>query len=214
VRARRGDGERRFAGSHLLVAVGRTPNTDDLGLDAAGIATDDRGHVEVDDRLRTSVPGVFALGDVNGRGAFTHTSYHDHAIVAANLLEGGDRRLHDRIPTYALFTDPPLGRAGMSEAQVRAAGRQALVGKLAMERVGRARERGETRGLMKVLVDAESERILGAAIFGIEGDEVVQSLLDVMYAGASYRTVRDAVHIHPTVSELVPTLLADLAPLD
>ena len=214
VRARMGDGERRIAGSHLLLAVGRRPNSDDLGLDVAGIATDARGRIEVDDRLETSVPGVFALGDVNGKGAFTHTSYDDHAIVAANLLDGGDRKVSDRILTYALFIDPPLGRAGLTEAQLRAAGHEALVATLPMARVGRARERGETAGFMKVLVDARTERILGASIFGIEGDEVVHALLAAMYAGTSYKTLRDAVPIHPTVSELLPTLLADLGPLD
>ncbi|MDQ2927705.1 MAG: FAD-containing oxidoreductase [Pseudomonadota bacterium] len=200
-------------GSHLLAAVGRKPNTDDLGLDKAGIATDARGYITVDDELRTSADGVWALGDANGRGAFTHTSYNDYQIVAANLLDGGKRRVSDRISTYALFIDPPLGRVGMSEADVRARGKPALVGTMPMTRVGRAKERGETQGFMKVLVDAESERILGAALLCIEGDEVVHSLLDVMAAGASYKVIRDAVHIHPTVSELIPTLLENLAPL-
>ena len=200
-------------GSHLLAAVGRKPNTDDLGLDAAGIAADARGFITVDDELRTSVPGVWALGDANGRGAFTHTSYNDYQIVAANLLDGGTRRVSDRIATYALFIDPPLGRVGMSEAEVRARGKPALVGTMPMARVGRARERGETQGFMKVFVDAASERILGAALLGIEGDEVVHSLLDVMAADASYKVIRDAVHIHPTVSELIPTLLEKLVPL-
>jgi pyruvate/2-oxoglutarate dehydrogenase complex dihydrolipoamide dehydrogenase (E3) component len=200
-------------GSKLLAAVGRKPNTDDLGLDRAGIATDPRGYIVVDDELRTSVAGVWALGDANGRGAFTHTSFNDHQIVADNLLHGGTRKVGDRLSTYALFIDPPLGRVGMSEAEVRARGRPALVGAMPMTRVGRARERGETQGFMKVLVDAESEKILGAAFLCIEGDEVVHSLLDVMYAGASYRTVQRAVHIHPTVSELIPTLLGQLKPL-
>ena len=200
-------------GSHLLVAVGRRPNTDDLGLAAAGIATDARGFITVDDELRTSVPGVWALGDVNGRGAFTHTAYNDHEIVAANLLDGGRRRISDRIATYALFIDPPLGRVGMTETEVRASGRPALVGVMPMTRVGRARERGETQGFMKVLVDAETERILGAALLGIEGDEVVHSLLDAMAGGLSYRVIQRAVHIHPTVSELIPTLLGQLVPL-
>jgi pyruvate/2-oxoglutarate dehydrogenase complex dihydrolipoamide dehydrogenase (E3) component len=201
------------SGSHLLAAVGRRPNTDDLGLDRAGIATDARGFITVDDQLRTSVPGVWALGDVNGRGAFTHTAYNDFEIVAANLLDGQARSVAERIPAYALFTDPPLGRVGLTEAQVRASGRPALVGVLPMTRVGRARERGETQGFMKVLVDAESERILGASLLCIEGDEIVHSLLDVMAAGASYRVVQRAVHIHPTVSELIPTLLGQLSPL-
>ena len=202
-----------LTGSHLLAAVGRRPNTDDLGLDRAGIATDARGFIRVDDELRTSVPGVWALGDVNGRGAFTHTSYNDHEIVAANLLDDATRRASDRTPAYALFTDPPLGRVGMTEAEVRASGRPALVGVLPMTRVGRAKERGETQGFMKVLVDAETERILGAALLCIEGDEIVHSLLDVMAAGASYKVIQRAVHIHPTVSELIPTLLGQLKPL-
>jgi pyruvate/2-oxoglutarate dehydrogenase complex dihydrolipoamide dehydrogenase (E3) component len=199
--------------SHLLAAVGRRPNTDDMGLQAAGIATDSRGFITVDDQLRTNVPGVWALGDANGRGAFTHTSYNDFEIVAANLLDGAQRSARDRIPAYALFTDPPLGRVGMSEAQVRATGRPALVGVMPMSRVGRAKERGETQGFMKVLVDAQTERILGASLLCIEGDEIVHSLLDVMAAGASYRVVQRAMHIHPTVSELIPTLLGQLAPL-
>ena len=201
-------------GSHLLAAVGRRPNTDQLGLDRAGIATDARGFITVDDQLRTSVPGVWALGDVNGQGAFTHTSYNDHEIVAANLLDGEQRRSTDRIPAYALFTDPPLGRVGLTEAQVRASGRPALVGVMPMSRVGRAKERGETQGFMKVLVDAQTERILGAALLCIEGDEIVHSLLDVMAAGASYQVIRRSMHIHPTVSELIPTLLGSLKPLD
>ena len=200
-------------GSHQLAAVGRRPNTDGLGLERAGVATDARGFISVDDELRTSVPGVWALGDANGRGSFTHTSYNDHEIVAANLLDGGTRRVSDRIPAYALFTDPPLGRIGLSETEVRASGRKALVGVLPMTRVGRAKERGETQGFMKVLVDAETERILGAALLCIEGDEIVHSLLDVMYAGVSYKVVQRAVHIHPTVSELIPTLLGSLVEL-
>jgi len=200
-------------GSHLLAAVGRRPNTDELGLDRAGIATDARGFITVDDQLRTNVAGVFALGDVNGQGAFTHTSYNDYEIVAANLLDGEQRRTTDRIPAYALFTDPPLGRIGMTEAQVRASGRPALVGVMPMSRVGRAKERGETQGFMKVLVDAQTERILGAVLLCIEGDEIVHSLLDVMAADASYQVIRRSVHIHPTVSELLPTLLGSLTPL-
>jgi pyruvate/2-oxoglutarate dehydrogenase complex dihydrolipoamide dehydrogenase (E3) component len=200
--------------SHLLAAVGRRPNTDDLGLDRAGIATDARGFVTVDDELRTNVPGVWALGDVNGRGAFTHTSFNDHQIVADNLLHGATRRVSDRITAYALFIDPPLGRVGMTEAEVRARGKPALVGTMPMTRVGRAKERGETQGFMKVLVDAESERILGASLLCIEGDEIVHSLLDVMAADASYRVIERAVHIHPTVSELIPTLLGQLRPLE
>ncbi len=200
-------------GSHLLAAVGRRPNTDDLGLDRAGIATDARGFIKVDAQLRTNVPGVWALGDVNARGSFTHTSYNDHEIVAANLLDGESRRIDDRIPAYALFIDPPLGRIGMTEAEVRSSGRPALVGVMPMTRVGRARERGETQGFMKVLVDAQSERILGASLLCIEGDEIVHSLLDLMYSGASYKVIQRAVHIHPTVTELIPTLLGSLTPL-
>jgi pyruvate/2-oxoglutarate dehydrogenase complex dihydrolipoamide dehydrogenase (E3) component len=207
------DAAHELSASHLLAAVGRRPNTDDLGLQAAGIATDSRGFITVDDQLRTNVPGVWALGDANGRGTFTHTSYNDFEIVAANLLDGGQRSVNDRIPAYALFIDPPLGRVGMSEAQVRATGRPALVGVMPMSRVGRAKERGETQGFMKVLVDAQTERILGATLLCIEGDEIVHSLLDVMAAGASYRVVQRAVHIHPTVSELIPTLLGQLVPL-
>lgn len=199
--------------SHLLLATGRRPNTHDLGLDRAGIATDARGFIRVDDQLRTSVPGVWALGDVNGRGAFTHTAYNDHEIVVDQLLEGGRRRVSDRIPAYALFTDPPLGRIGLTEAEVRASGRRARVGVMPMSRVGRAKERGETQGFMKVLVDADTQRILGAALLCIEGDEIVHSLLDVMAANLPYTVVQHCMHIHPTVSELIPTLLGQLQPL-
>jgi pyruvate/2-oxoglutarate dehydrogenase complex dihydrolipoamide dehydrogenase (E3) component len=200
-------------GSHLLAAVGRRPNTDDLGLDVAGIATDAKGYITVDDELRTSVPGVWALGDCNGRGAFTHTSYNDHEIVAANLLDGRRRRVSDRIPAYALYTDPPLGRVGMNEAEARASGKRVLVATLPMTRVGRARERGETTGFMKAFVDADTQRILGAALLGIEADEVVHVLVDLMGAGATYRVICDTMHIHPTVSELLPTLFEGLQPL-
>lgn len=209
-----GEGETRIEGSHLLVAVGRVPNTDDLGLDRAGIERDARGYVRVDDELRTNVEGVWAIGDCNGRGAFTHTSYNDYEIVAANLLDGDRRRVSDRIPIYGLYVDPPLGRVGMNEAEARASGRKVLVGKRPMTRVGRARERGETHGFIKVMVDADTKEILGAAILGIEGDEVVHSIADVMYAKAPYTTISRAVHAHPTVSELVPTTLQSLAPLD
>jgi pyruvate/2-oxoglutarate dehydrogenase complex dihydrolipoamide dehydrogenase (E3) component len=205
---------RRVTGSHLLLAVGRRPNTDDLGLEAAGVATDARGYIEVDEELRTNVPGIWALGDCNGRGAFTHTSYNDYEIVAANLFEGGGRKVSDRIPAYALFIDPPLGRAGMTEAEVRRKGIRALVGRLPMESVGRARERGETQGFMKILVESDSQRILGVAILGIAGDEVVHAFLDVMYAGSPYTVITRAMHIHPTVAEYMPVLLGDLEPLE
>jgi pyruvate/2-oxoglutarate dehydrogenase complex dihydrolipoamide dehydrogenase (E3) component len=202
-----------LVGSHLLAAVGRRPNTDDLGLAAAGIETDLRGCIRVDDQLRTSAPGVWALGDVNGRGAFTHTAYNDYEIVAANLLDGAQRSTRDRIPAYALFTDPPLARIGMDEAQVRASGRRALVGTMPMTRVGRARERGETQGYMKVWVDAQTLRILGATLLCIDADEIVHALLDVMAADAPCTVVQRCVHIHPTVSELIPTLLGSLTEL-
>jgi pyruvate/2-oxoglutarate dehydrogenase complex dihydrolipoamide dehydrogenase (E3) component len=201
-------------GSHLLVATGRRPNTDDLGLDAAGIETDARGYIKVDGQLRTNVPGVFAMGDCNGRGAFTHTSYNDFEIVAANLFDGDPRRVEDRIPTYGLFVDPPLGRAGMTEADVRRKGIKALVAKMPMEDVGRAYERSETKGFMKVIVDAETKQLLGAALLGIEGDEVVQGLLDMMYAKAPYTVIQRAMHIHPTVYEMIPYIFEDLQPLD
>lgn len=206
-------GSPEIVGSHLLLAVGRRPNTDDLGLEQAGIATDKRGFIVVDDELRTNVPNVWATGDVNGRGAFTHTSYNDYEIVAANLLRNDRRRLSDRITAYALYIDPPLGRAGMTEREVRASGRKALVAKMPMEDVGRAYERSETQGFMKILVDVETKKILGAALLGIEGDEVIHSILDVMYAGAPYTTIQRAMHIHPTVSEMIPSLLEDLQPL-
>lgn len=208
------DGPPEVIGSHLLLAVGRQPNTDDLGLDVAGIETDGRGFIVVDDELRTSVPGVWAVGDANGRGAFTHTSYNDYEIVAANLFDDDHRRVTDRIPCYGLFIDPPLGRAGMTESEARQSGREVLVGKMMMARVGRARERSETQGFMKILIDGKSQRILGAAILGIGGDEVIHSILDVMYADAPYTVIQRAVHIHPTVSELIPTMLGDLRPLE
>ena len=201
------------AGTHLLLAVGRRPNTDDLGLDRADVKVDAHGYIVVDDELRTSVPGIWALGDCNGRGAFTHTSFNDAEIVVANLLENGHRRVSDRIPVYGLFVDPPLGRAGMTEAEVRSTGRPALVGKRAMKDVKRAVEKGETHGFIKVVVDAETNHILGAAILGTGGDEVVHSILDVMYAKEPYTLIKRAVHIHPTVSELVPTTLWTLTKL-
>ncbi len=200
-------------GSHLLFATGRRPNTDDLGLDKAGVAVDPRGYIKVDDQLRTNVSGIWALGDCNGKGAFTHTSYNDFEIVAANLLDNDPRRVSDRIPAYNLYIDPPLGRAGMTESEVRQSGRKALIGKRPMTRVGRAVEKGETQGFMKVLVDAETHQILGASLLGTDCDEVVHSLLDLMYAKAPYTVMQRAVHIHPTVSELVPTMLGELQPL-
>jgi pyruvate/2-oxoglutarate dehydrogenase complex dihydrolipoamide dehydrogenase (E3) component len=200
-------------GSHLLFAIGRRPNTDDLGLEKAGVETDARGYIVVDDQLRTNVSGIWALGDCNGQGAFTHTSYNDFEIVAANLLDHDSRRVSDRIQTYALFIDPPLGRAGMTEAEVLKSGRKALIGKRPMTRVGRAVEKGETQGFMKVLVDAETREILGAALLGTGCDEVIHLILDVMYAKAPYTLIQRAMHIHPTVSELVPTMLGELKPL-
>lgn len=214
VRLQCADEPHEVTGSHVLLAVGRVPNTADLGLERAGIATDARGYITVDDELRTNVPGIWALGDANGRGAFTHTSYDDYEIVAANLFGDRARRVTDRIATYALFIDPPLGRAGMTLREVRASGRQALVATMPMTRVGRARERGETQGFMRVLVDAQTQRILGASLLGIESDEVVHSLLDAMYADVPYPVVQHAMHIHPTVAELIPTLLGSLHPLD
>jgi len=205
---------REVTGSHILLAVGRRPNTGDLGLDKTGIEVDERGFIVVDDQLRTNVPGVWVLGDCNGRGAFTHTSYNDYEIVAANLLDNDPRRVSDRILTYGLFIDPPLGRAGMTEAQVRKSGRKALIGKRPMTRVARAVEKSETQGFMKILVDAETKEILGAAILGIGGDEIIHSILDVMYAKAPYTVIQRAMHIHPTVSELIPTMLGDLKPLN
>lgn len=208
------EGKGEVVGSHLLLAVGRRPNTDDLGLDRAGVITNARGFIEVDDQLRTSTPGVWAIGDVNGRGAFTHTSYNDYEIVAANLFDNDPRKVSDRITAYGLFIDPPLGRVGLTEREVRQSGRKALVGKMMMTRIGRARERSETQGFMKILIDAETEKILGAAILGIGGDEIVHSLLDIMYAKAPYTVIQRAVHIHPTVTELIPTMLTDLKPLE
>ncbi len=213
VHATRGGAAVAVNGSHLLMAVGRRPNTDDLGLDRAGVATDAKGYITVDDQCRANVEGIWAIGDVNGRGAFTHTSYNDYEIVAANIFDNDPRRISDRIACYGLFTDPPLGRVGMTEAEVRAKGIRTLVAKRAMASVGRARERGETRGFMKVVVDAQTRRILGAAILGIEGDEAVHAFLDVMAAGGTADTIARTMHIHPTVSEYLPTLLQDLRPL-
>jgi pyruvate/2-oxoglutarate dehydrogenase complex dihydrolipoamide dehydrogenase (E3) component len=202
-----------ISGSHLLMAVGRRPNTDDLGLEKAEVSVSADGYIGVDDQLRTNVPGIWALGDCNGKGAFTHTSYNDFEIVAGNLLDNDPRRVSDRILTYGLFIDPPLGRAGMTEAEVRKTGKKALIGTRPMTRVSRAVEKGETQGFMKVLVDAETRQIVGASILGTGGDEVVHSILDIMYAKAPYTVIQRAVHIHPTVAELVPTLLGELKPL-
>jgi pyruvate/2-oxoglutarate dehydrogenase complex dihydrolipoamide dehydrogenase (E3) component len=207
-------GDKTVVGSHVLLAVGRVPNTGDLGLENAGVAVDQRGYIQVDDQLRTNVPGIYALGDCNGRGAFTHTSYNDYEIVAANLLDGDHRRVSDRIMAYALYIDPPLGRAGMTEAEVRKSGRKALFGGRPMTRVGRAVEKGETQGFMKILVDAETKEILGASLLGVECDEVIHSILDVMYAKAPYTVIQRAMHIHPTVTELIPTMLGELKPLE
>src|SRR5579862_8854092 len=208
-------GQRQEAvGSHLLVAVGRVPNTSDLGLESAGVETDANGYIRVDDQLRTNVPGIWAMGDCNGKGAFTHTSYNDYEIVAANLLDHDSRRVSDRIPAYNLYIDPPLGRAGMTEKEARKSGRKVLIAQRPMTRVGRAVEKGETQGFMKILVDAETKMILGAALLGVECDEVIHSILDVMYAKAPYTVIQRAMHIHPTVSELIPTMLGDLKPLE
>ena len=207
-------GEPEIVASHVLLAVGRRPNTDDLGLDRAGIVTDARGYITVDEGLATSVPGIWALGDCNGRGAFTHTAYNDFEIVAANLLDGEQRRVSDRIPAYALYIDPPLGRVGMTVAQARATGRPLLIGKRPMTRVSRAIEKGETKGFMQVVVDAETHKILGAAILGTGGDEAIHGVLDMMNAGVSYATLQHAVPIHPTVSELIPTMLSEMRPAE
>jgi pyruvate/2-oxoglutarate dehydrogenase complex dihydrolipoamide dehydrogenase (E3) component len=208
------DGADPIAGTHLLVATGRRPNTDDLDLQNAGVETDGRGYIVVDDQCRTNVEHIWAMGDCNGRGAFTHTSYNDFEIVAANLLDNDPRRISDRVPTYALYIDPPLGRAGLTVDQVRKSGRKALIGTRPMTRVGRAVEKGETQGFMKVVVDAETKEILGAAILGVGGDEVVHSLLDIMSARDPYTSIARTMHIHPTVSELVPTMLQEMKPLD
>jgi pyruvate/2-oxoglutarate dehydrogenase complex dihydrolipoamide dehydrogenase (E3) component len=207
-------GASEVAGTHILVAVGRRPNTDDLGLERAGVATDKKGFIQVDDQLRTNVTGIWALGDCNGRGAFTHTSWNDFEIVAANLFDNDPRRVSDRITAYNLYTDPPLGRVGLTEAEVRKSGKPALIATMAMEDVSRAFEKGETQGFMKVLVDRDSKQFLGASILGVGGDEMVHAILDLMYAKAPYTVMQRAVHIHPTVSELLPTMLGDLKPLE
>jgi pyruvate/2-oxoglutarate dehydrogenase complex dihydrolipoamide dehydrogenase (E3) component len=206
-------GEPEEIGTHVLLAVGRQPNTDDLGLEKAGVLRDKHGYIVIDDELRTNVPGIWALGDCNGKGGFTHTSYNDFEIVASNLLDDDHRRVSDRIPAYALYIDPQLGHVGMSETQVRNSGKKALIGMLPMTSVGRAVEKGETLGFMKILVDADTKKILGVSILGTGGDEVVHSVLDVMYAKAPYTIIERAMHIHPTVSELIPTMLEKLRPL-
>jgi pyruvate/2-oxoglutarate dehydrogenase complex dihydrolipoamide dehydrogenase (E3) component len=207
------ESEKRISGSHLLLAIGRIANTQDLGLEKAGVETDERHYIKVNDQLQTNIPHIWALGECNGKGAFTHTAYNDYEIVAANLIDGHTRRVSDRILTYGLFIDPPLGRAGLTESEVRASGKPALIGKRAMTQVKRAVIKGESRGFMKVIVDVETRQILGAAILGVGGDEVVQSILDVMYAKAPYTVIQNAVHIHPTVTELIPTMLGELKPL-
>jgi pyruvate/2-oxoglutarate dehydrogenase complex dihydrolipoamide dehydrogenase (E3) component len=208
------EGEPVSVGSHVLLAVGRRPNTGDLGLEKAGVATDARGYITVDDSLATNVPGIWALGDCNGRGAFTHTAYNDFEIVAANLLDGERRRLSDRVPAYALYIDPPLGRVGMTEREARASGRPLLIGSRPMSRVGRAVEKDETQGFMKIIVDAETRKILGAAILGVSGDEAIHGVLDIMSANVPYDVLERAVPIHPTVSELIPTMLNGLRPIE
>jgi pyruvate/2-oxoglutarate dehydrogenase complex dihydrolipoamide dehydrogenase (E3) component len=206
------EGTPEVMGTHVLLAVGRIPNTSDLDLDRAGIATDHRGYIIVDDQLQTNVPGIWALGDCNGRGAFTHTAYNDFEIVADNLFNADHRRVSDRIQAYALYIDPPLGRCGMTDAELRKSGRRALTVKYPMSRVTRAYEKGETQGFIKISVDAETKQILGAAILGTTGDEVIHVLLDVMYAKAPYTVIQRAMHIHPTVAEFLPTILAKLRP--
>jgi len=208
------EGPPQVTGSHLLLAVGRRPNTDDLGLDKAGVRIDERGYIQVDDQLRTNVRGIWALGDCNGKGAFTHTAYNDFEIVAANLLDNDGRSIADRVTAYALYIDPPLGRAGMTERQVRETKKPALIAKRPMTRVSRAVEKGETQGFMKILVDAGDKRILGASVLGVGGDEVIHCILDLMYAKAPYTVLQRAMHIHPTVSELLPTMLGELKPLE
>jgi pyruvate/2-oxoglutarate dehydrogenase complex dihydrolipoamide dehydrogenase (E3) component len=203
-------GSPEITGSHLLLAVGRVSNTDTLNLKAAGIKADERGFIQVNDHLETNVPGIYALGDCNGKGAFTHTSYNDYEIVAENLYDGKDRKVSDRIMTYGLFIDPPLGRAGMTVAQVIASGRNYKVGYRKMEDVARAREKGETAGFMSVIIDSDTDRIIGASILGIGGDEIISGILNVMYADKPYTVIRDSVQVHPTVSELIPTMLESI----
>jgi pyruvate/2-oxoglutarate dehydrogenase complex dihydrolipoamide dehydrogenase (E3) component len=208
------EGSPQITGSHVLMAMGRVPNTDDLGLEKAGVETDHAGFIQVDDELRTNVSGIWALGDCNGKGGFTHTAYNDYEIVAANLFEGKvRRRLSDRIPCYALFVDPPLGRVGLTESDALAQGHTIRIGSRPMTKVARAAEKGETRGLMKIVVDARTKLILGASILGVGADEVIHSIIDVMAARVPYTTLQTTVHIHPTVSELIPTILGELGPI-
>jgi pyruvate/2-oxoglutarate dehydrogenase complex dihydrolipoamide dehydrogenase (E3) component len=206
------DGAPEVVGSQVLLAVGRRATTDDLGLERAGVVTDARGYIQIDDSLATNVPGIWALGECNGHGAFTHTAYNDFEIAAANLLDGGRRKVSDRIHGYALFIDPPLGRVGLTERQARASGRPLLIGSRPMSRVSRAVEKGETQGLMKVVADAETRQILGAAILGPGGDEAIHGIIDAMNARMPYTRLEWAVPIHPTVSELIPTVLRDMQP--
>lgn len=207
-------GDKKIVGSHVLLAIGRKPNTDDLGLEKAGVKINERSYIEVDDELKTNVPGIWALGECNGKGAFTHTSYNDYEIVADNLLNNDNRKISDRILIYGLFIDPPLARVGMSETEVRQSGKKALIGTRPMSRIGRAREKGETQGFIKILVDAETQFILGASILGMSGDEAIHCIADIMYAKKPYTVIQRAVHIHPTVAELIPTILGELKPLD
>jgi pyruvate/2-oxoglutarate dehydrogenase complex dihydrolipoamide dehydrogenase (E3) component len=208
------EGAPHVEGSHILLAIGRIPNTSDLNLGAAGVETNPAGYINVDDQLRTTAPGIFALGDCNGRGAFTHTSYNDYEIVADNLLKGESRRVSDRIPAHALYIDPPLAGVGMSESDVRRSGKKALIGKRPMTRVSRAVEKGETFGFMKVLVDQETQHILGATLFGTGADEAIHCILTAMYARQPASLLTHSMHIHPTVAELIPTLFGELKPLD
>lgn len=206
------EGDAEVHGSHVLLAMGRVPNTNDLVLEAADVQLDSAGYIPVDEQLRTNVSHIWALGDCNRRGGFTHTAYNDYEIVAANLLDGKDRRVSDRIPARTTYTDPPLAQVGMTEEEARATGRDLLIATRPMRSVGRAIEKGETFGLMKAIVDSQTELILGAMIFGVGGDEAIHCILDVMYSGRSYTTLTSAVHIHPTVAELIPTLFESLQP--
>lgn len=206
-------GEKTIRGSHLLIAAGRVPNSDRLHLETAGIETDERGFIVVDDHLRTNVEGVFALGDVNGKGAFTHTSVHDAEIVL-DSNKGGTRKLSDRIVTYAMFTDPPLGRVGMTEAEALNKGHRVLKATREMRQINRAREMGETDGFVKLLVDADTDLILGASILGVNGDEIINMFAAFMYSNLPCHSYRKVVLVHPTVSELMPWILDDLRPVN